>query len=284
MNVIDRLFARKLSGEIHPDVCDCSCDGDRGETLDAASSEPGPTVLDVRVADKRYDGNRVLHDVRLQVAAGEVVSLVGASGCGKSTLLRIVAGLDRDYVGSVRLDGVAQAAPTRSVGLVFQEPRLFPWCSVADNVAFEADGVPSHDTRMCALLKEVGLAGFEKALPRQLSGGQAQRVALARALYGAPRVLLLDEPFSAVDAFTRMKLQEVLLSLVRRHRVAALLVTHDIDEAVALSDRIVVLEADPGRVREEVVVTAARPRRPDGAEFAGLRAQVLHVLHAAHAL
>jgi sulfonate transport system ATP-binding protein len=121
-------------------------------------------------------------------------------------------------------------------------------------------------------------------LPRRLSGGQAQRVALARALYGAPRILLLDEPFSAVDALTRRRLQELLLALVRRHRVAALLVTHDVDEAVTLSDRVVVLESDPGRVREELAIDAARPRDPAGARFGELRARVLRALHAAHAL
>ena len=288
MSARDLLFGRqRLADEPRDDECDGAC----GERLAPASSPAAraaprrdAAVLDVHVADKRYAERRILDDVRLRLAAGEIVSLVGASGCGKSTLLRIVAGLDRDYAGSVRLDGVPQAAPSRAVGFVFQEPRLFPWRRVADNVAFEAGGALRNDPRVDGLLREVGLADHAQALPRQLSGGQAQRVALARALYGAPRVLLLDEPFSAVDAFTRLKLQEVLLSLVRRHQVAALLVTHDIDEAVTLSDRIVVLEADPGRVREEVVVTAARPRRPDSVEFASLRAQVLHVLHAAHAL
>ncbi len=290
MSARERLFGhRPVARDMPVDACGCDCGAASSPARFAAPAPPAVAgvdvpVLDVHVTDKRYGGRRVLGDVRLQLAAGEVVSLVGASGCGKSTLLRIVAGLDRDYTGSVRLDGLAQSAPSRAIGFVFQEPRLFPWCKVADNVAFEAGGAPRRDPRVDALLQEVGLADRADALPRQLSGGQAQRVALARALYGAPRVLLLDEPFSAVDAFTRMRLQAVLLALVRRHQVAALLVTHDIDEAVTLSDRILVLEADPGRVREEIAVAAARPRRPEGADFAQLRAQVLHALHSAHAI
>jgi sulfonate transport system ATP-binding protein len=250
----------------------------------AAARRPAPPVLDVHVVAKHHDARRILRDVRLTLAPGEIVAIVGASGCGKSTLLRIVAGLDRDYAGSVRLDGIPQSAPSRAVGFVFQEPRLFPWCRVSDNVAFEAGGALRRDARVDALLQEVGLAGHGGALPRQLSGGQAQRVALARALYGAPRVLLLDEPFSAVDAFTRLKLQEVLLGLVQRHQVAALLVTHDIDEAVALADRVLVFGADPGHVRDAIAVTAPRPRRPGDAAVAALRGQVVDALHAARAL
>lgn len=290
MSARELLFGRRpFASESHVDANGFEFDDDSFPAQFPASKPPPASrndvpVLEVRVADKRYGAHRVLHNVHLRLAAGEVVSLVGASGCGKSTLLRIVAGLDRDYIGSVRLDGLPQAAPSRAVGFVFQEPRLFPWCTVADNVAFEAGGALRHDSRVNGLLQEVGLADRADALPRQLSGGQAQRVALARALYGAPRVLLLDEPFSAVDAFTRMKLQQVLLSLVRRHRVAALLVTHDIDEAVTLSDRILVLDANLGRASDEVAVTAARPRLPDAADFARFRGQVLRALHSAHAI
>jgi sulfonate transport system ATP-binding protein len=241
-------------------------------------------VLDVHVADKRYGARRVLQDVRLSVAPGEVVALVGASGCGKSTLLRIAAGLDADFAGHVRLDGAPQRGPTRAVGFVFQEPRLFPWLSVADNVCFETGAGGARDARVATLLREVGLADRGDALPRQLSGGQSQRVALARAVYGAPRVLLLDEPFSAVDAFTRLKLQALLAALVREHGMAALLVTHDVDEAVALADRVVVMDADPGRPRETLPVALPAPRDRAGEGFAAQRARVLHALQAAHAL
>ena len=167
-------------------------------------------VLDVHVRRKHFGERLILDDVRLHLAPGEVVCLVGASGCGKSTLLRIAAGLDSAFEGTVHVDGRRHDTPSRAVGVVFQEPRLFPWCSVADNIAFEAGGAAAGDPAVASLLAEVGLAGTEKALTRELSGGQAQRVALARALAGRPRVLLLDEPFSAVDAFTRMKLQDLL--------------------------------------------------------------------------
>jgi sulfonate transport system ATP-binding protein len=241
-------------------------------------------ALDVHVRAKRFGERVILDDVRVRLAAGELACLVGASGCGKSTLLRIAAGLDGAFEGSVRVDGVRQDAPSRAVAVVFQEPRLFPWCSVADNIAFEAGGAAPGDAAVAALLSEVGLAGYEDALPRQLSGGQAQRVALARALAGRPRVLLLDEPFSAVDAFTRMRLQDLLAGLVRRKGIAALMVTHDIDEAAYLGDRVLVLDADPGRLRETIPLPLARPRdREDGA-LAAARARVFHGLRAAQAL
>jgi sulfonate transport system ATP-binding protein len=261
MRVVERSF-----GDLH-----------RGE-------RPGDAALDVQVRAKRFDARLVLDDVRVRVAPGEIVCLVGASGCGKSTLLRIAAGLDREFEGAVRVDGRAHDAPTREVGVVFQEPRLFPWCSVADNIAFEAGGAPRNDPRVAGLLEDVGLSGYGAALPRQLSGGQAQRVALARALAGEPRVLLLDEPFSAVDAFTRMKLQDLLIGLVRRKGIATLMVTHDIDEAAWLADRVLVLDADPGRLREQIAVPVARPRVRDDPGLAAARARIFHGLQAAHAL
>jgi sulfonate transport system ATP-binding protein len=253
-----------------------SCDGSRDEIA-------GAPALDVHVRARRFGTRAVLQDVRVRLQLGEIVALVGASGCGKSTLLRIAAGLDADFDGHVHVAGRPHAAPSSDVGFVFQEPRLFPWCSVADNIAFERGGASRDDPRVAALLAEVGLSGYGDALPRQLSGGQAQRVALARGLAGWPRVLLLDEPFSAVDAFTRIKLQALLLALVRRHRVAALVVTHDIDEAVWLGDRVLVLDADPGRLREEIAVPLAQPRERDSAALASARSHVFHSLRAAHA-
>ncbi|MBC7666127.1 MAG: ABC transporter ATP-binding protein [Caulobacter sp.] len=242
------------------------------------------SALDVQVRVKRFGGRRVLDDVRVRVAPGEIVCLVGASGCGKSTLLRIAAGLDREFEGFVRVGGRPHDAPTREVGVVFQEPRLFPWCSVADNIAFETGGARRDDPRVAAILDDVGLSGRGAALPRELSGGQAQRVALARALAGQPRVLLLDEPFSAVDAFTRMKLQDLLVGLVRRQGIATLMVTHDIDEAAWLADRVLVLDANPGRLREQVPVPITRPRTRDDLALAAPRARVFHALQAAHAI
>jgi len=274
------LFGRRAGPGARAERADCAV---------CAAAQPAPAgsghdaLLDVHVRAKRLGGREVLRDVRLQLAAGEIVSLVGASGCGKSTLLRIVAGLDAAFDGSVRLDGRPHAAPTRAVGFVFQEPRLMPWCTVAQNVAFELGRHGARDPRVAALLAEVGLAGVADALPRQLSGGQAQRVALARGLFGQPRVLLLDEPFSAVDAFTRARLQELLVALVRHHGVAALLVTHDIDEAVYLGDRVLVLDANPGSVREEIPIALARPREREGADLGAERRRVARALDAAHA-
>ncbi|MEP6504167.1 MAG: ABC transporter ATP-binding protein [Betaproteobacteria bacterium] len=257
------------------------CDGGVARVADPADAADG--VLDIHVRSKRYGERVVLRDVHLQLAPGEIVSLVGASGCGKSTLLRIVAGLDGEHMGDVRLAGRAHAAPTREIGFIFQEPRLFPWCSVADNIAFESGAPGRADPRVAALLAEVGLAGYDDALPKQLSGGQAQRVALARGLYGRPRVLLLDEPFSAVDAFTRMKLQDVLTAVVRRHRIAVLLVTHDIDEAAWLSDRVLVMEANPGTLREEIPLPAMQPRERGSDELSVARRRVFQALEGAHA-
>jgi sulfonate transport system ATP-binding protein len=240
-------------------------------------------LLDIQVRAKHYGERTVLDDIRLQLATGEIASLVGASGCGKSTLLRIAAGLDRDYRGSVRLDGEPLTEPTRDIGFVFQEPRLFPWLTVAENVGFD-QGAGRDGARVSALLAEVGLAGYEAALPKQLSGGQAQRVALARGLYARPRVLLMDEPFSAVDAFTRIKLQDLLADVVQHHGVTVLLVTHDIDEAVVLSDRVLVLDANPGTLREDLPVALPRPRRRDDDGVAAVRLRAFHALQAVHAV
>ena len=244
----------------------------------------GTFALDVHVRAKRFGPRLVLDDVRIRLAPGELACLVGASGCGKSTLLRIAAGLDAAFDGVVQVDGRRHDAPSRTVGVVFQEPRLFPWCSVADNIAFESGGAATDGTLVASLLEDVGLAGYEKALPKELSGGQAQRVALARALAGGPRVLLLDEPFSAVDAFTRMKLQDLLAGLVRRKGIAALMVTHDIDEAAWLGDRVLVLDANPGRLREAIALPLAHPRDREDRALADGRARVFHSLRAAHAL
>ncbi|OWQ91004.1 sulfonate ABC transporter ATP-binding protein [Roseateles aquatilis] len=246
------------------------------------------SLLDVSVRTKRFGGEGqggearegaapVLSDVRFQLAVGEVLGLVGASGCGKSTLLRIVAGLDPDFDGEVRLDGRTRHGPDRDIGVVFQEPRLFPWLTVAENVGFDLG--QGHDERWVeTLLDEVGLRGLGDALPRQLSGGQAQRAAIARALYTKPRVLLLDEPFSALDAFTRMRLQDLVREVARAHHTSLLLVTHDVEEAVLLSDRVLVLGAAPGRVVRRIDVPLVHPRGRGSAAVADLRGEVLREL------
>ncbi|WP_322065621.1 ABC transporter ATP-binding protein [Burkholderia ubonensis] len=235
-------------------------------------------LLDVRIEHKRYAARTVLGRVALHIARGEIVSLVGPSGCGKSTLLRIVAGLDRAYRGEVRLDGVTQREPSPQVGVIFQEPRLLPWLSVADNVGFAAGRHGGRDPRVARLLDEVGLATFAHALPSALSGGMAQRAALARGLFSQPALLLLDEPFSAVDAMTRMRLQALLLALVATHRTSALIVTHDLDEALYLSDRVLLLAADPGRIDQEIRVAQPRPRERHDPLLAQLRAALLERL------
>jgi sulfonate transport system ATP-binding protein len=239
-------------------------------------------LLDIAIDEKRYGTRAVLQGMRLQLEAGEIVSLIGASGCGKSSLLSVAAGLDPHYRGSVRLRGQASGGPNPEIGLIFQEPRLFPWLTVAQNIAF---GAPAPDAaRIEALLEEVGLPGYGQALPKQLSGGQAQRVALARGLYTAPRVLLLDEPFSAVDAFTRMRLQDLLARVARERRLTVLLVTHDIDEALFLSDRIVLMDGRPGPARAAFPVAPAHPRARGDLGAAALKITILDSLHAVHAI
>lgn len=232
---------------------------------------------------KAYAGHTVLEDVSLHLAAGEIVSLLGPSGCGKSSLLRIAAGLDQDYHGRLELNPLLGFGRGSGLGVVFQEPRLMPWLSVTDNVGF-AHGWNADADWIEQLLRDVGLTEQAQALPRQLSGGQAQRAAIARALYGRPQVLLLDEPFSAVDAFTRMKLQDLIVELAQRYEIAVLLVTHDLDEAFYLSDRVLVLGGTPSRLQRELGVPLPRPRDRRSAELAYLRGTALTELYQSHLL
>ncbi|VWB13324.1 ABC transporter ATP-binding protein [Burkholderia lata] len=235
----------------------------------------GTPLLDLRITRKLYGDHTILADVPLRVARGEIVCLVGPSGCGKSTLLRIVAGLDTDFRGSVKLGGVALDGPSPRVGVIFQEPRLLPWLSIADNVGFAAGPRGGREPAVARLLDEVGLAGAARQLPATLSGGMAQRAAIARGLFSEPDLLLLDEPFSAVDAMTRMRLQTLLLDVVERHRMAAIVVTHDLDEALYLGDRVLMLAPDPGRIDDEIHVEVARPRDRRDPSLAVLRARLL---------
>lgn len=217
-----------------------------------------------------------LDDIGFTVAPGEFVALVGPSGCGKSTLLRILAGLDTAYTGDVRAGDTPVRGPDPSRGVVFQEPRLFPWLSVADNIGFGLSSARTErESRVAALIERVGLAGFERAYPHQVSGGMAQRAAIARALAPAPEALLLDEPFGALDAFTRIRLQDVLGDIWAANRTTALLVTHDIDEAIALSQRIVVMTPRPGRVRRILSIDLPYPRDRGGERFAAYRRELL---------
>ena len=241
-------------------------------------------MLDIAVEEKRHGARTVLRGFHLRLDAGEIVSLVGASGCGKSSLLAIAAGLDPHFRGRVCLRGYTMAGPQSEIGLVFQEARLFPWLTVRENIVFGAGRQAPDGARVDALLEETGLAGLGDALPKQLSGGQAQRAAIARGLYLEPRVLLLDEPFSAVDALTRMRLQDLLARVARQRRLSVLLVTHDIDEAIYLSDRIVLMDNAPGPARAEFDVALGHPREHARVAASALRQAVLDKLHAAHAI
>jgi NitT/TauT family transport system ATP-binding protein len=246
-------------------------------------------LLVVDAVSKGFDGTqhvRALHDVSFTVAPGEIVCLVGPSGSGKSTLLRIIGGLTQATSGVVTLDGAPITAPQPDVGMVFQRTNLMPWRTVLENVLLPvevAQGAVRAEDRVQAarILKLVGLEGFEQLYPKQLSGGMAQRAVLARALLQAPRLLLLDEPFGALDALTRERMNVELLRLQTLQQQTVVLVTHSISEAVFLADRVVVLSMRPGQVVAEIPIDLPRPRNlalMGTAEFARLtqvvRAQI----------
>ncbi len=238
-------------------------------------------MLTIERLSKTYaDGTQALAQVSLQVDAGEIVALVGGSGCGKTTLMRLVAGLDRASEGAIILDGETVHEPHPAIGIVFQEARLFPWLTVADNVGFGLSDLtaPERAAWTAGALARVGLAEHAGRWPRELSGGQQQRVAIARAFVTKPKVLLLDEPFSALDAFTRKSLHEHLLALWEGSRPTIVMVTHDVDEAIALADRIVVMQPKPGRIFDEMALTLARPRDPRAANVEAIKRRVLHAL------
>lgn len=231
-------------------------------------------MLELNHLKKVYpNGAHALEDFNLKVREGEVVAIIGGSGCGKSTLLRLVAGLETPSAGDIRLGTRALVEPDERVNIVFQEPRLFPWLTVADNIGFGLRHLDRQDrvTQVDAALSRIGLAGYGQRWIRELSGGQAQRVALARALVTHPAVLLLDEPFSALDAMTRSDLQDHLSDLWLENGTTMLLVTHDIEEAVVLADRIVVMQPWPGRILDIVDVDLPRRRDRNAAGFSSLK-------------
>ena len=219
-----------------------------------------------RVFAGRDDPIPVLRGIDLETRAGEFVAVLGASGCGKSTLLRLIAGLDTPTAGQITIGGRTVTDCDSRCAIVFQEPRLLPWRNVAQNVALGARGVPNAETPE-AMLDRVGLAGSERAWPYQLSGGMAQRVGLARAFVRKPAVLLLDEPFAALDAFTRLQMGDLLREVCRDRSRTVLLVTHDVDEALRLADRVVLLGGKPATITAEYATAGRDPNQ--------LRAEIL---------
>jgi ABC-type nitrate/sulfonate/bicarbonate transport system ATPase subunit len=224
---------------------------------------------------------RALEPTDLAVADNDFVTIVGPSGCGKSTLLRLVAGLDQPSAGQISLSGAPVAGPGSDRGMVFQSYTLFPWLTVADNIAFglREKGMPARrrDEVVCEWLGRVGLAGFGQHLPKQLSGGMLQRTAIARALANDPAILLLDEPFGALDNQTRALMQELLLGIWERERKTVLFVTHDIEEAIFLASRVVVMTARPGRIKADMPIELPHPRHytiKTSPEFSALKARL----------
>jgi len=234
------------------------------------------------VPDAPGTSRLALDGISFSIAAGELVSLVGPSGCGKSTLLRLVAGLDFPDTGELLVGEERIVGPSAERGLVFQDPNLFPWLTVRRNieVGLVARGVLREKrTEVDEFMRLVGLEAFANAYPHHLSGGMAQRVALARALINHPKVLLLDEPLGALDAFTRMRMQDEVLRLWENRRTTMLLVTHDIDEAIYMSDRILIMTPAPGRIDREIDIDLTRPRDRTSDSFLRFRSEILEHLH-----
>jgi len=246
-------------------------------------------VIELRGVRKEFaKGERrmlALQDIDLSVAQREFVAILGPSGCGKSTLLNMVAGFDRPTRGTVQVAGEEVAAPSPSRCVVFQEPALFPWLTVIDNVVFgpktRGQAAADYRPRAAQIIEQVGLSGFEASYPAELSGGMRQRVGIARVLIMEPQVLLMDEPFGALDAQTRTLMQELLLSLWERQQQTVLFVTHDIEEALLLADRVCVMTARPGRIKKNLLVRMPRPRAIElttSPEFNALRRDVLDLI------
>lgn len=249
-------------------------------------------LLDVRNVSKRYATPKAMvtaiDDVSFTATLGEIVSVVGTSGCGKSTLLGMIAGLDLPTTGTLALNAVPITGPGTDRGMVFQRDCLFPWLTVRGNVGF-AFGLSANARlpgavadRVDALIEQVGLASMADAYPSALSGGMRQRVAIARALVTRPQLLLMDEPFGALDAQTREQMQTLLLDIAREHRMTVLFVTHDVEEAVYLGDRVIVMRANPGHIVATVPISLDRGREPGvklTAPFAEYRRHLLSLLH-----
>ncbi|OOE12833.1 ABC transporter ATP-binding protein [Fictibacillus arsenicus] len=232
-------------------------------------------MLQINRLKRTFNNNQAgFQNINFSVDKGEIIGILGTSGCGKSTLLRVLSGLDSNYEGKISSnDGKS------NIGMMFQEPRLLPWLSVKDNISFGLEKEERKSNKYQTYLDLVGLTGFDNHYPKDLSGGMAQRTAIARALITDPEVLLLDEPFSALDAFTKMQLQDLLLSIWQKKQTTMLLVTHDIDEALYLCDRIFILKGQPGEVFAEVTVEKPKPRTRGDAYLSKQKAHILNLLN-----
>ena len=238
--------------------------------------------IEIHNVNKSFDDVRVLNDFSLDVRPGSFVSLIGPSGCGKSTLLRIIGGLEKQYDGTVFLDGERVTRAGCDRGFAFQGSNLFPWLTVQGNVAFGLKARKIYKEKkqdVMDIIKLVGLSGFEGSYPHQISGGMQQRASLARALVGHPKVLLLDEPLGALDAFTRMNLQDEILRIKNENDMTMLMVTHDVDEAIYMSDRVVVMSARPSRVEAVIDIDLPRPRVRVQDTFSLYRNRILDILN-----
>jgi sulfonate transport system ATP-binding protein len=220
---------------------------------------------------------QALNDINLTVNPGEFVGIAGTSGCGKSTLLKLIVGLETDFRGKIRLGDDLIKGPDIDRGMIFQEARLFPWLTVAENIAFGLTGKYSKKEKSGTIeryIRLTGLDGFGKAYPHQLSGGMQQRVSIARALVNNPKILTLDEPFGALDALTRLQMQQEILQIWELEKTSMILVTHDVDEAVYLADRVIVLSSRPGTIRKIVPIDIPRPRDRNSPDFMALKREI----------
>lgn len=252
------------------------------------SAEKRNVQLDLNHVSKVFakvesDGvTHALEDVTTAMSSGEFVSLVGPSGCGKSTLLRLVAGLITPTLGTVAVNGINVEGPSPERGFVFQNPTLFPWLTVEKNIAFSLDlqhVSEGKEEKINHMLEITGLEKFRKDYPAQLSGGMAQRVALVRTLINEPDILLLDEPLGALDAFTRMNMQDEILNIWSQKKQLALMVTHSVDEAIYMGTRVLVMEANPGRITADIKIDESFPRDRSSSSFVEYRNEILNILH-----
>lgn len=243
------------------------------------------TLENVSKSFAKVESDEVTHaldNVSVTMESGEFISLVGPSGCGKSTILRLVAGLIVPTLGKVAVNGREIQGPAPNRGMVFQKPTLFPWLTVEDNIAFslKVQGkLEGNQDKVQRMINIIGLEKFKKDYPGQLSGGMAQRVALVRSLINQPEILLLDEPLGALDAFTRMHMQDEILSIWSESKQLALMVTHDVDEAIYMGTRVLVMDANPGRIIADIKIDEAYPRDRSSASFVEYRNDILNKLH-----